>query len=82
VLVPALPANTSSDNVWTQYTTSFVATSNATTLVFSAAGTDDSWGSSIDNVSVTTSAVPEPGMLAMMGAGLVGLLGLGRRRLR
>jgi hypothetical protein len=77
--VPALVANITNDNVWTEYTTTFVATGDTTTLTFAATGTDDSFGSSLDDVSVTA-AVPEPGMLAMMGAGLLGLIGLGRRR--
>jgi len=48
--------------------------------VFSAAtGTSDSFGSSLDDVSVT-SVVPEPATMAMMAAGVLTLLGIGRRR--
>jgi hypothetical protein len=79
--VPGLPANTTGDNTWTLYSTSFVATGPSTTLTFAATGTSDSWGSSIDDIAVTT-AVPEPGPLAMFGAGLAMLAGLARRRLR
>ena len=34
----------------------------------------------IDNVAVNASYVPEPSMLAQIGAGVVGLLALARRR--
>jgi hypothetical protein len=81
VNVPGLPANTSGDNTWTPYSASFVATGATTTLTFAATGTSDSWGSSIDDIAVTT-AVPEPAPLAMLGAGLAVLAGLARRRRR
>lgn len=38
------------------------------------------WGGAVDNVSVTTSAVPEPSALMMLGVSLTGLLGSARRK--
>jgi hypothetical protein len=70
--------NTTLDNVWTLYTATFVGTGKSMSLLFAATGDNDSYGASLDNVSVT--AVPEPATLAMMAAGVLGLLGLGRRR--
>lgn len=58
---------------WLQYSGIVdLGTSGTATLTFTALGTSDQLGGSIDNVSVT--AVPEPANAAMMIAGL-GLLG-------
>jgi hypothetical protein len=80
VSVYAPTANTDLDNDWTLYTTTFIATGSTTTLTFSATGTSDSFGTSLDNVILT--AVPEPGELSLMATGLVLLAGLARRRQR
>ena len=61
---------------WTKYSTTFVASSNTTTLSF-ASNTRGAYGPAIDNVSV--SAVPEPESFAMLLAGL-GMLGVIARR--
>jgi hypothetical protein len=64
---------------WTEYTYWFTGSAAASTLTFTALGTSDGYGSSLDNISVT--AVPEANPVMMMAAGL-GLLGLARRRAR
>jgi len=60
-------------------------TGGPTTLQFlnnAYPGDDGNIGALLDNVSVTTTAspVPEPGTLAMMTTGLIGLAGAARRR--
>ena len=52
--------------------------SGTNTLKFKAAGTSDSYGGSLDNISVT--AVPEPETSAMLLAGLGLLAAVARRR--
>jgi hypothetical protein len=65
-----------SGNNWMHYT-GLVNLSGATTLTFSAVGASNSYGGSLDNVSVT--AVPEPETYALMLAGL-GFVGFVARR--
>ncbi len=68
---------------WATYTTSFIGTGSPMTLSFAAIGRSDSYGTSLDNVSISLlSTVPEPQGYALMLAGLgtVGLLARRRRR--
>jgi hypothetical protein len=70
---------TDTTGVWDHYTGTFnFALAGDYDLTFAAAGSADSYGGSLDNVSVT--AVPEPQTYAMLLAGL-GLMGaIARRR--
>ncbi len=79
---PTLTANSSTDNIWTFFTTSFVAASATTTLSFMATGLSDTFGTSLDNVKVWTDTppVPEPATLALMVAGLAALGARARRQ--
>jgi hypothetical protein len=67
------------------YNLSFMFAHNASDLVlnFSAAGlqgiADESWG--LDNVQVEVSAVPVPAAVWLFGSGLLGLIGIARRRI-
>lgn len=66
------------------YNFSLLFAHNASDLVlnFSASGlqglADESWG--LDNVQVEISAVPVPAAVWLFGSGLLGLIGLGRRK--
>ncbi len=64
-------------NVWQKYTYNLVGSGALTELRFSAGGTSDSLGGSLDNVALT--AVPEPTGIALFALGLA-LLGFTARR--
>jgi hypothetical protein len=82
-LIAAQPGggfNTSGGNQWQEFTGSFVATSTSTTFSLWGTGISDSFGTSIDDISVV-SAVPEPATMGLFAAGLA-VLGLSARRRR
>lgn len=64
-------------NQWRVYELDLMAASNSSTLKFAAVGLSDSYGGSLDHVSLT--AVPEPASMATMLLGL-GMLGFARRK--
>jgi len=74
-----LAFNNTGNNQWTTFSTTVLATSASTTLKFWAAGKSDSYGSSLDNISVTA-AVPEPETYALMLAGLAAVGLMAKRR--
>jgi hypothetical protein len=60
----------------------FIATSSATTLVFTdttVGGYSANWGLDAVTVADTPVPTPEPSMLFLMSSGLIGLVGLARR---
>jgi Protein of unknown function (DUF642)/PEP-CTERM motif len=71
-----------SGNVWQTQTISLLGAASNSSLVFRAIGISDSYGGSLDNVTLTklTSPVPEPETYAMMLAGLAGLGFMARRK--
>ncbi len=76
--IPGGGFNTSGGNQWQHFTGSFIATSTSTTFSLWGTGTSDSYGTSIDGISVTA-AVPEPATLGLFAAGLA-VVGMSARR--
>lgn len=72
-------AGSNSGNTWdikNLFVTAIAATS---TLEFRAAGTSDSYGGSLDAVSLEVRGVPEPTTMLLLCLGLVGLAGARRK---
>jgi hypothetical protein len=62
------------------YAATFIGPDKTMPPLFMATGTDESFESSLDKIDAY--AVPETGALALMAAGLLGLFGMGARRMR
>lgn len=71
-------AGGTSGNLWEVYSY-FVKGTGSDTLRFAAAGGSNSYGGSIDAVTLNTAPVPEPATMLLFGTGLVGLAGFRRR---
>jgi Protein of unknown function (DUF642) len=72
-----------SNTAWTVYTYNLLATGTTSRIGFAATGTSDSLGGYLDNVTAnaTVAAIPEPGTVSLLGAGML-LAALGSRRRR
>jgi len=70
----ALDGSANADTVWGHRSVTFTTTGGA--LTFAATGTSDSLGGYLDNITITSNAVPEPTEWALMivGFGLSGAL--------
>lgn len=61
---------------WTLETYSFVAAGSSSVLTFTDLNTGSPYGAALDNVSISSGAVPEPGAWALMLLGIGGVGGM------
>lgn len=77
VLIDYVTGYSNSNDAWTQRVYTVYGT-GSDVISFVAVGISDSYGGSIDNVSMTSS-VPEPASMLLLGLGLLGLAGFRKR---